>query len=187
MNNYEQKRAIGSMNKALYQEPRIIESVNAEIKLAEAVIKKNVQLRKRLTLSIVALQSTHTDNALQDIIKELEDIKQEYKNLDQFFIVGAKALANALLNFSHPLIKQIAQDSVPQKALDARHTPARKARQLLWKEWDENPHKYTYNNRPSKAECARRNYTKIMTETGADKKVKETTFIRWLNEKRPAT
>jgi|UniRef100_UPI0040480151 hypothetical protein len=186
MSDLKRTRAINSINKAIRADPKLLKSVDKAAKLSQDLVGKNHQLRLRLGRAIDALRTISASKVQQDLIEELEQIKNEYLNLDRYFISATKKTMTSLFDFNHSILKQIGKDSVPNNALNKRHEPNRKARQLLWKEWDTNGHKYTVNNKPCKAECARRNYDQIMAETKAGSKVKRATFERWLTEKRPS-
>jgi hypothetical protein len=186
MSDLKQNRIIGSINKAIKGDQKILKSAASATKVSEDVLKKSYQLRLRLGRVIATLPTISASAAQKELTKELKKINKEYENIDYLFINATKKTLEGLLAFNHALVMQSAKDSVPNNALDKRHEPNRKARQLLWKEWDTNGHKYTVNNKPCKAECARRNYAQIMAETKAGSKVTQATFERWLTEKRPA-
>lgn len=170
---------VETINKTYQKEPEIYAAMNQHINDLQDMMKANAALRQGLGHSIESLKTFKTKTEQQKIITELEEIKGLYKHLDAYYIdCSAKAFKRLTLHTA-AVAMQFGKKSLTNHASDINHDPARKAKKMLWNEWEMNSKKYS-----SKKQCALQNFSRIMQESGA--KISHETFVRVLMQsKRP--
>lgn len=182
-------KLIATISTVLKKKPELADLYDSVIEafllIHKDLAKKIEHIQQNLAPLVIKYNPAKTD---ADQKESLKSLKQANDALNDLRTTGiTRSLLAALFSASRlsSISEAVGKASVPNEALNERHAPSRKAKQLLWHEWDTNKHRYIVNNKPCKAECARRNYSRIMTETKAGPKVRQATFERWLTEKRP--
>lgn len=170
---------VESINTTYQKEPEVYAAMNQYISDLQDMMKSNAALRQGLSRSIESLKTFKTTVEKQRIITELDEILGLYKNLDAYYVdCSAKAL-KVLGHHTTAVAAQFGKKSVTNHASDTNHGPSRKAKKMLWDEWEMNSEKYI-----SKKDCAEQNHIRIMQATGA--KISAETFVRVLMQsKRP--
>lgn len=170
---------VESINTTYQKEPEVYAAMNQHINDLQNMMKTNATLRQELSHSIESLKTSKTNSEKQRIIAELEKIRGLYKNLDTYYVDCSAKAFKRLTHHTTAVAMQFGKKSLTNHASDMNHDPARKAKKMLWDEWEMNSKKY-----PTKKECATKNYSRIMQATGA--KISAETFVRVLMQsKRP--
>ena len=179
MKNDKLKRVIATLNNTFSNDPTLLDSVNRVAEAAQDLMQANNGLRQGLSKALESLRSADTAPKRESVIQELQELHHLYRCLDQYFIEIIAKTLKTVVETTTTLATQVGKHSVTHNALDAKHDPSRRAKNILWDEWETNSKKYS-----GKKECASNNYARIMKETGAT--ISLDTFIRALSKtKRP--
>ena len=173
MKDQDLKRLIATFNKTFSNDSTLQDSMNRVTATAQDLMRTNNILRQRLREATESLRSANTAPKRETIIQELQELHHLYRCLDKYFAEITEKTLKTVVKTTAGLAMQFGKDSVTHKALDAKHNPSRSAKKMLWDEWEKNSKKYS-----SKKECASKNYTRIIKDTGA--KITADTFIRAL-------
>ena len=172
-------RTIASITKIYKNDPTLMGSMKKLSENSQNLMQSNNILRGRLRSVAEALSRADSVQKRKKIIQELEEIHHLYRCIDQYFIEILEGTLKTITKNATALATQVGKDAVTHNALEAKHNPARRAKNMLWDEWQRNSDKYL-----GKTECAKKNYERIIKETKA--KLSESTFIRALMcSKRP--
>jgi|688.fasta_scaffold858312_2 hypothetical protein len=179
MKDQKLKRLIAAWNKTFSNDSTLQDSMNRVTEAAQDLMRTNNILRQRLREATESLRSANSAPKRETIIQELQELDHLYRCLDQYFVEIITKALKTVVKTATELAMQIGKDSVTHKALDAKHSPSRSAKNMLWDEWETNSKRYS-----SKTECASKNFARIKKETGAT--INADTFKRALmKSKRP--